>query len=846
MKMENYLSDRATLILIRSKEEADRLKNGAISPEHILLGIMRDGNNRALDLLDRLNADLPELKHMLDEHLSSADKQSEESDNISFNQISITVETSKILRISMLEARLLKVDVVDADHILLAILRESRSYASKALQDQKIDYKKVFELVSCKPDTRMGMGFTDEDEEDSDSPGGMSSHTPNQGKTSTTNHPGSKTPVLDNFSTDITRMAEDGKLDAVVGRDREIERLAQILSRRKKNNPVLIGEPGVGKTAIVEGLAERIIKRQVPRILFGKRVVSLDMASVVAGTKYRGQFEERLRSIITELKSNSNIILYIDEIHTIVGAGSAPGTMDAANMLKPALSRGELQCIGSTTTDEYRKSIEKDGALERRFQKIIVEPTSIEETLQILNTIKDKYEDHHNVTYTDKALEACVRYSARYITDRNFPDKAIDALDEAGSRTHLFNMSVPKEIEEMEQQIDTIRDSKNQAARNQNFEAAANLRDQEKTLTVQLDRMRREWEENARKQRETVDVEQIADVVSMISGVPVQKIATEEGARLKNLAPALKSKVIAQDEAIDTLVRAIQRGRVGLKNPDKPIGSFLFLGPTGVGKTLLAKELAVQMFGSVDSIIRIDMSEFMEKFTVSRLVGAPPGYVGYDEGGELTEKVRRKPYSIILLDEIEKAHSDVFNILLQVMDEGRLTDSNGRTVDFRNTVLIMTSNIGSRQVKDFGKGIGFRANNDTQNKMAQELIRKALNKSFAPEFINRIDEIITFSQLDKNASDKIVQLELNQLSSRMNQLGYTISFTDSARAFIATKGFDYEYGARPLKRAIQALVEDSLSQKIIDGECFPGDNLVMDYAEGSDGLSVQVNRPATE
>ncbi|MBO4500078.1 MAG: ATP-dependent Clp protease ATP-binding subunit [Bacteroidaceae bacterium] len=843
--MENYLSEKAAVILIRSKEEADRLANGAISPEHILLGIMRDHDNRAFDLLTRLNVNLQDLKHELDEYLSSEDKHSENSENISFNHITITVETSKIFRISMLEARLLKVDVVDADHLLLAILRDNRSIASKMLQNQKIDYRKVFDLVTCKPDTRMGMGFTDEDEDDSNSSGGFSSQATNQSKATTTNRPGSRTPVLDNFSTDITLMAENGKLDAVVGREKEIERLAQVLSRRKKNNPVLIGEPGVGKTAIVEGLAERIIKRQVPRILFGKRVVSLDMASVVAGTKYRGQFEERLRSIISELKSNTDIILYIDEIHTIVGAGSTPGSMDAANMLKPALSRGELQCIGSTTTDEYRKTIEKDGALERRFQKIIVEPTTIKETLQILNAIKDKYEDHHNVTYTEEAIKACVSYSARYITDRNFPDKAIDVLDEAGSRTHLYNMSVPKEIEDKELQIEKIREDKNLAAKSQNFEAAANLRDQEKTMTAELDNMRHEWEETARLQREIVDVEQIANVVSMISGIPVQKIATEEGTRLKNLAPALKSKVIAQDDAIDTLVRAIQRGRVGLKNPDKPIGSFLFLGPTGVGKTLLAKELAFQMFGSVDSIIRIDMSEFMEKFTVSRLVGAPPGYVGYDEGGELTEKVRRKPYSIILLDEIEKANTDVFNILLQVMDEGRLTDSNGRTVDFRNTVIIMTSNIGSRQVREFGNGIGFSANSNTQNKMAQELIRRALNKSFAPEFLNRIDEIITFCQLDKKAAETIVKLELDQLAIRMNQLGYSVDFTDSARSFIATKGFDYEYGARPLKRAIQTLVEDCLSQKIIDGECVPGDRIIMDYREGDDLMSVKVNHPAT-
>lgn len=845
MEMERHLSDKANAIILYGKEEADRLHNGAIMPEHLVLGMIRDRNNRAMDLLSRLDTDIIQLKESMEQYLTAVPQY--DSTYASFNDIVATSDTIKILRISVLEARMLKADPVDAEHILLALLRDGRSHASKALNIQKIDYKRAIDTLACKPDTRMGMGFTEEDDGDEPPAGGGTAglQTDSEARIKSTSRAGSKTPVLDNFSTDITGQAEKGKLDPVIGRETEIERLAQILSRRKKNNPILIGEPGVGKTAIVEGLAERIIKRQVPRILFNKRVLSLDMASVVAGTKYRGQFEERLRSIISELKANPDIILYIDEIHTIVGAGSAPGSMDAANMLKPALSHGELQCIGSTTTEEYRKTIEKDGALERRFQKITVDPTTPSETLQILQTIKDKYEEHHNVIYTDDAIEACVKYSERYITDRNFPDKAIDVMDEAGSRTHLFNMSVPQEIDEKEKEIDIVRGNKNKAADNQDFELAANLRDQEKRLMSELDEMRGKWEIEARKSRTPIDAGQVANVVSMISGVPVQKIAAEENVRLKGLADALKAKVISQDDAISTLARAIRRGRVGIKDPNRPIGSFLFLGPTGVGKTLLAKELAVQMFGSADALIRVDMSEFMEKFTVSRLVGAPPGYVGYDEGGELTEKVRRRPYSIILLDEIEKAHNDVYNLLLQVMDEGRLTDSNGRTVDFRNTILIMTSNIGSRQVKEFGNGIGFSAGSDTQGAVAQELIRKSLNKSFAPEFINRIDEIITFHTLDKSDAVNIVRLELSNLISRMSQMGYSLSLTDAALEYIAGKGFDSEYGARPLKRAIQTCVEDRLSQIIIDGECSDGDTLLIDTTPNNDDLAVRIiSQPA--
>ena len=641
----------------------------------------------------------------------------------------------------------------------------------------------------------------------------------------------------------MTRAAEEGKLDPVVGRVKEIERLAQILSRRKKNNPILIGEPGVGKSAIVEGLALRIVEKKVSRILFDKRVIALDMTAVVAGTKYRGQFEERIRSILNELKKNPNIILFIDEIHTIVGAGSAAGSMDAANMLKPALARGEIQCIGATTLDEYRQNIEKDGALERRFQKVIVEPTTAEETLQILKNIKDKYEDHHNVNYTDAALEACVKLTDQYITDRNFPDKAIDALDEAGSRVHLTNITAPKEIEEQEKLIGEMKSLKNEAVRLQNFELAASYRDKEKEYTNQLDTLKEEWEKSLKENRETVDDEQIAEVVSMMSGVPVQRMAQAEGMKLLGMKDDLLSKVIGQDKAIATLVKAIQRSRVGLKDPNKPIGTFMFLGPTGVGKTHLAKELAKLMFGSADALIRIDMSEYMEKFTVSRLVGAPPGYVGYEEGGQLTEKVRRKPYSIVLLDEIEKAHPDVFNILLQVMDEGRLTDSYGRTVDFKNTIVIMTSNIGTRQLKEFGKGIGFAAQIRTDDKeYSRSVITKALNKSFAPEFINRLDEIITFDQLDLNALTRIIDIELKGLYSRVEHIGYKLVIDEDAKKFVATKGYDVQFGARPLKRAIQNNLEDGISELILGSEMATGDTIKVSYDKEKDIIVMTVEK----
>ena len=838
--MEYKISDKLNSILSLSKEEAERLSQPEVTAEHLLLGILRDGQNKAVELLSAMGVDLSDLRLSLESALVPSDTN---SDKVPIEKITLSVAVTRLLKISMLEARLQKKDEVNAEHMLLAIARDRTSSTADILSSYNVDYRRLLDTLNgSSGEIQMGMGLTDSDDEDEDEMHSSQSDSGKQraSKTATAAKSGSNTPVLDSFSTDMTQAAMDGKLDPVVGREKEIERLAQILTRRKKNNPILIGEPGVGKSAIVEGLSQRIVKRKVSRMLFGKRILALDMAAVVAGTKSRGQFEERLRSIIQELKKNPDIILFIDEVHTIIGAGSAPGSMDAANMLKPALSRGEVQCIGATTVDEYRKSIEKDGALERRFQKILVEPTTADETLQILQNIKDRYEDHHNVTYTDDAIKACVTLAQRYITDRSFPDKAIDVLDEAGSRTHLSNLSVPKEIEDKERQIDFTREGKNDAVNRQDFELAARFRDQEKVLEGELEQMRKDWEKSLKSHRETVDEESIATVVSMMSGVPVQKIAREEGERLKGLAPALKSKVIAQDSAIDLLSRAIRRSRVGLKNPNKPIGTFLFLGPTGVGKTLLAKELAEQMFGTSDALIRVDMSEFMEKFAVSRLVGAPPGYVGYEDGGQLTEKVRRKPYSIILLDEIEKAHQDVFNILLQVMDEGRLTDSESRTVDFRNAIIIMTSNLGSRQIQEYGRGIGFGTSDAGTDLARQDIIRKALNKSFAPEFINRIDEIITFNQLDREAVGQIVGIELSQLMKRMEGMGYTLSVTDSAREFLADKGYSREYGARPLKRAIQTYVEDKLAEVMIDGECPAGSLLTVDVNPEKTDLTATV------
>ena len=840
--MNNQFSQRVSDIITYSKEEANRLRNRYIGPEHLLLGMLRDGGGKAIEILLKLDIDLKRVKSRLEGFLKDA----EDDTLLPDAEVPLSPMTAKILKMCMLEARLLKSATADTEHVLLAILKDGDNLAATVLEEHRVDYQAVFEQLSMKStNPNAGMGFTEDDEEDEEDMNmSRSSRTGGAGSASAaqaaSRKPSNDTPVLDNFGVDMTRAAEEGKLDPVVGREREIERLAQILSRRKKNNPVLIGEPGVGKSAIVEGLALRIVQKKVSRILFEKRVVMLDMASVVAGTKYRGQFEERIRSIINELQKNPNVILFIDEIHTIVGAGAAAGSMDAANMLKPALARGEIQCIGATTLDEYRKNIEKDGALERRFQKVIVEPTTAEETLQILKNIKEKYEDHHNVSYTDEALEACVKLSERYITDRNFPDKAIDALDEAGSRVHLTNVSVPKEIEDQEKLIEEAKNNKNEAVKSQNFELAASFRDKEKELAVQLDVMKKDWEERLKDNREAVDEEEIANVVSMMSGIPVQRMAQAEGIKLAGMKEDLQSKVIAQDDAIKKLVKAILRSRVGLKDPNKPIGTFMFLGPTGVGKTHLAKELAKYMFGSSDALIRIDMSEFMEKFTVSRLVGAPPGYVGYEEGGQLTEKVRRKPYSIVLLDEIEKAHPDVFNLLLQVMDEGRLTDSYGRMVDFKNTVIIMTSNIGTRQLKEFGRGVGFATQSRLDDKeFSRSVIQKALNKSFAPEFINRVDEIITFDQLSLEAITKIIDIELKGLYNRIESIGYKLVIEDKAKQFVASKGYDVQYGARPLKRAIQTYLEDGLSELIISADLNEGDTITVSLNEEKGELEMK-------
>lgn len=848
--MNNQFTQRVSDVIQYSKEEANRLRNTCIAPEHLLLGLIREGEGKAVHILESLYVNLQKVKETLEEELRMySDMSDTYSDNITFNN-----QASKILKMSILEARFLKSQIADTEHMLLAIMKEDHNKASQTLEENEVTYQKILDKLVPKTEPQSGLDFgEEEDEEDENirhqsSNSGRASYPSDSQKTTQTRQqkPDNNTPVLDSFGTDMTQLAAEGKLDPVVGREKEIERLAQILSRRKKNNPILIGEPGVGKSAIVEGLALRIIEKKVSRILFGKRVVALDMTAIVAGTKYRGQFEERIRAILNELKKNTNVILFIDEIHNIVGAGSAAGSMDAANMLKPALARGEIQCIGATTLDEYRQNIEKDGALERRFQKVLVEPTTPEETLQILRNIKDKYEEHHNVTYTEAALEACVKLTERYITDRNFPDKAIDALDEAGSRVHLTNITVPKEIENQEKMIDEARMHKTEAVRMQDFELAASFRDREKSLSEELETMKARWEESLRENREKVDDKQIADVVSMMSGVPVQRMAHAEGNKLRGMKDELLSKVIAQDKAVETLVKAIQRSRMGLKDPNKPIGTFLFLGPTGVGKTHLAKELAKEMFGSADALIRIDMSEYMEKFTVSRLVGAPPGYVGYEEGGQLTEKVRRKPYSIVLLDEIEKAHPDVYNLLLQVMDEGRLTDSYGRTVDFKNTALIMTSNIGTRQLKEFGKGIGFAAqtrNDQDDKEYSRSVITKALNKSFAPEFINRLDEIIMFDQLDLNALQKIIDIELKGLYSRMENLGYKLEITDDAKRFVASKGYDVQFGARPLKRSIQNNLEDGIAELLLNQETQTGDTIRVSTEADNKALKIELVRP---
>ncbi len=842
-------------ILVCSRMEADRLHSSKIMPEHLMLGIIRNERNNAYELLRLSDADICGLQAFMEVNLTEGEEDAETAQPVSRRVVS--KDTEVLLRQAIMEARLHD-SQVDAEHLLLAFLHDPhKGFVFRILNYMNINYEYIEERINAGlVAPQSGAGFTESDEEDDAAFGGESRQ---GGSTSQTGKSGgakgsatatrsrNETPVLDKFGKDITRDAEEGKLDPVVGREREIERLAQILSRRKKNNPVLIGEPGVGKSAIVEGLAERIMQRKVARVLLDKRVVALDMAAVVAGTKYRGQFEERMKAIIDELKKNPDVILFIDEMHTIVGAGSAAGTMDAANLLKPALARGEIQCIGATTLDEYRKSIENDGALERRFQKVMVEPTTAEETLQILNNIKSRYEEHHGVTYTTEALKACVALTERYVSDRNFPDKAIDALDEAGAKVRITNVEVPKEIEELEKRMQEAQRNKVKAAQAQNFESAANYRDLQEKLGVQLGEEKQKWEESLANHREIVDADKVAEVVAMMTGVPVQRIAQAEGARLLAMGDELKNVIIGQDKAIDKIARAIRRNRVGLKDPNKPIGTFMFLGPTGVGKTHLAKKLSEFLFNTPDALIRIDMSEYMEKFSTSRLVGAPPGYVGYEEGGQLTEKVRRHPYSVVLLDEIEKAHPDVFNMLLQVMDEGRLTDSLGRRVDFKNTIIIMTSNIGSREVKDMNGGVGFNTA-ATSKEYNEGIVRKALNRRFSPEFLNRIDDIVMFEQLGRKEIGQIIDIELAAFSRRLDELGFELRLTAEAKDFLADKGYDPAYGARPLKRAIQTYLEDVLAETLLTAAvpCTGKKIIVVDKTDGDDKLNARVEEVAND
>ncbi|MCK4921185.1 MAG: ATP-dependent Clp protease ATP-binding subunit [Bacteroidales bacterium] len=817
--MDAKFSQRIRDVLSYSKEEAVRLGNTHLGIEHLFLGILRDGEGIAIDVLLLMGAELYDLKKGIEDFV----RKGEIPHITDIDNLPLLKGTERILKLIYLEARSMKDSTIDTGHLLLAILKDENNFVTQTLSEKNIMYNNVRSHIESQEIENKADFPGDEDDEAKGSfgtggkPGGG---IPQQGKSS-------DTPVLDNFGIDLTKAAEEDRLDPVVGREIEIERLAQILSRRKKNNPILIGEPGVGKSAIAEGLANRIIQRKVSRILFDKRVVTLDLASIVAGTKYRGQFEERMKAILNELAKNDNIILFIDEIHTIVGAGGATGSLDAANMLKPSLARGDIQCIGATTLDEYRQYIEKDGALERRFQKIMVEPTDADETLEILSNIKERYEEHHNVSYTAEALEACVKLTQRYISDRHLPDKAIDALDESGSRVHISNIVVPQRIVQLEEGIEEIKGEKIKAVKNQNFERAASFRDKEKEFLEGLEQEKVKWERELSKNRETVDAEKVAEVVAMMTGVPVQRIAQAEGTRLLKMGEEMKDNVVGQDEAIGKIVKSIQRNRAGLKDPNKPIGSFIFLGPTGVGKTQLAKVLAQYLFDSVDNLIRIDMSEYMEKFSVSRLVGAPPGYIGYEEGGQLTEKIRRKPYSVVLLDEIEKAHPDVYHILLQVMDEGQLTDSLGRRVDFRNTIVIMTSNIGSRELKDFGTGVGFNTANRQErvNENVKGVIQKALKRTFAPEFLNRVDDVILFNTLTKEDIYKIIDIELKGLYERIHGLGYQVKISAVAKDFIIDKGYDIQFGARPLKRAIQKYLEDPMAEAIIKADVSEGDTL---------------------
>ncbi|WP_159024146.1 ATP-dependent Clp protease ATP-binding subunit [Formosa sp. L2A11] len=841
--MDDNFSPRVKDVIAYSKEEALRLGHDFIGTEHLMLGLLRDGNGKAINILNALDIDLNHLRRKV-EILSPANPTLTAISNEKKN-LHLTRQAERALKTTFLEAKLFQSNSINTAHLLLCILRNENDPTTKLLNKLKVDYdnvKEQFKFMITNDDNYIepkAESFQDDGIGEDDAPKDNLFSTPT-GKTNKK----SKTPVLDNFGRDLTAMAEEGKLDPVVGREKEIERVSQILSRRKKNNPLLIGEPGVGKSAIAEGLAIRITKRKVSRILFNKRVVTLDLASLVAGTKYRGQFEERMKAVMNELEKNDDIILFIDEIHTIVGAGGATGSLDASNMFKPALARGEIQCVGATTLDEYRQYIEKDGALERRFQKVIVEPTTVEETIEILNNIKDKYESHHNVNYTPEAIEACVKLTSRYMTDRFLPDKAIDALDEAGSRVHITNINVPKQIIELEKELEKVRETKTSVVKKQKYEEAAKLRDDEKRLEKELAIAQEKWEEDTKQHREMVTEDNVADVVSMMTGIPVNRIAQTESNKLALLPELIKGKVIGQDEAVSKVVKAIQRNRAGLKDPNKPIGSFIFLGQTGVGKTQLAKVLAKQLFDSEDALVRIDMSEYMEKFAISRLVGAPPGYVGYEEGGQLTEKIRRKPYAVVLLDEIEKAHPDVFNMMLQVLDDGFLTDSLGRKIDFRNTIIIMTSNIGARKLKDFGTGIGFGTASQKSQESAntRSVIESALKKAFAPEFLNRIDDVIVFNTLEKEDLNSIIKIELDKLLQRIKDLGYDLQLSEKATSFIAEKGFDKQYGARPLKRAIQKYVEDALAEKIITSKIHEGDVILMDLDETNQELVITIEK----
>ncbi len=839
--MDDNFSPKVKDVIAYSKEEALRLGHDFIGTEHLMLGILRKANGEAFDILDTFELNFSALRKKIESlHAVNSSLQTVNDKK----SLHLTKQAEKALKTTFLEAKLYKSNAISTAHLLLCILRNENDPTTKTLHKFDVFYEDVKEVFQEL--------FTDKNEEDiTESP---KADTPHEEFNEPKKNPfesskgkvvkKSKTPVLDNFGRDLTQLAENGKLDPVVGRQKEIERISQILSRRKKNNPILIGEPGVGKSAIAEGLALRIIQKKVSRILFNKRIVSLDLASLVAGTKYRGQFEERMKALMNELEKNDDIILFIDEIHTIVGAGGATGSLDASNMFKPALARGEIQCIGATTLDEYRQNIEKDGALERRFQKIIIEPTSVEETIQILINIKNKYEDHHNVQFTDEAIKACVTLTNRYMTDRYLPDKAIDALDEAGSRIHIINIVVPKQVLELEKKLEEIRENKNDVVKSQKYEEAAKLRDDEKRTEKELELAKFEWEEHSKLHKETVTEDNVAEVVSMMTGIPVNRVAEAESIRLKDLPNLIKGKVVGQDEAVSKVVKAIQRNRVGLKDPNKPIGSFIFLGQTGVGKTQLAKVLATELFDSQDALVRIDMSEYMEKFAISRLIGAPPGYVGYEEGGQLTEKIRRKPYAVVLLDEIEKAHPDVFNMLLQILDDGFITDSLGRKIDFRHTIIIMTSNIGSRQLKDFGQGVGFgtAAKKEQADDNARSIIENALKKSFAPEFLNRIDDVIIFNALERKEIHLIIDIELEKLLSRISDLGYQLKLSDEAKDYIVDKGFDRKFGARPLKRAIQKYIEDALAEEIVNANLNENDTIFMDLDKKTNKLIIKIDK----